>query len=261
MTLAGRRVLVTRPRELAQALAALIREAGGEPLLFPAIEIRDAADPAPARALLARLREFDLAVFVSPSAVRKAMELAEGRAQPVGPARPAGRAQTAPQPWPAGLRVAAIGAGTRRELELRGFRNVIAPTGQEDSDGLLALPELAGVRRVAIFRGEGGREVLGEALVARGARVEYAECYRRARPAAAAAPVGRIDAICVSSGEALRNLVALLGRERVEQATLFVPHARVAGIARELGLREPVLAGPRDAQMLAALVAYFGDAK
>jgi hypothetical protein len=42
---------------------------------------------------------------------------------------------------------------------------------------------------------------------------------------------------------------------------LFVPNARVAAIARELGLAQPVLAGPGDAQVLAALVAYFGDAK
>jgi len=261
MTLAGRRILVTRPRELAQGLAGLIREAGGEALLYPALEIRDVADPAPARALLARLREFDLAVFVSPSAVRKAMELAEGQAQPVGHVRPAAQAQPPDQMWPAGLRVAAVGGGTRRALEERGFREVIAPAGQEDSEALLALPALAGFRRVAVFRGEGGREVLGDALAARGARVEYAACYRRARPAAAAAPAGRIDAICVSSGEALRNLVALLGSERVARSPLFVPNARVAGIARELGLREPVLAGPGDEQMLAALVAYFGDAK
>jgi hypothetical protein len=40
-----------------------------------------------------------------------------------------------------------------------------------------------------------------------------------------------------------------------------VPHERVAGAARELGLRETVLAGPADAEMLAALVAYFGGAK
>jgi uroporphyrinogen-III synthase len=253
--LARRRILVTRPRELAEGLAALIREAGGEALLFPAIEIRDAADPAPARALLARLREFDLAVFVSPSAVRKAMELAEGQAWPAGQAAPVRHA------WPKGLRVAAIGSGTRRALEERGFRDVIAPAGQADSESLLALPELAGFRRVAIFRGEGGREVLGEALAARGARVEYAECYRRVRPEAAAAPAGRIDGICVNSGEALRNLIALLGHERVAQAPLFVPNARVAGIARELGLRAPLLAGPGDAEMLAALVAYFDDAK
>ena len=243
MPLAGKRIVVTRPRELAQGLAALIAQAGGEPLLFPTIEIRDVEDPAAARALLARLHEFDLAVFVSPSAVRKAFELAAGRE------------------WPARLHVAAVGAGTRRELESRGLREVIAPAGRADSEALLALPEIAGVRRVAIFRGAGGREWLGEALAARGARVEYAECYRREQPPAAPPPAGRVDAFCVSSGEALRNLVSLLGRERVAQAPVFVPHERVAAAARELGLREPVLAGPSDAEMLAALVAYFGGAK
>ena len=242
MTLAGKRVVVTRPRELAQGLAARIRQAGGEPLLLPTIEIRDAEDPAPARALLARLHEFDLAVFISPSAVRKAFELAQGRA------------------WP---RMAAVGEGTRRELEQRGCRNVIAPAGQADSEALLALPELAQVAgsKVLILRGAGGRELLGETLAARGAKVETAECYRRVRPPAGPLPDGRVDAFCVSSGEALRNLVALLGRERVAQAPLFVPHERVAGAARELGLREPVLAGPGEAEMLAALVAYFGGAK
>jgi len=242
VTLAGKRVVVTRPRELAQGLAARIRQAGGEALLFPAIEIRDPQDPARVRKLLGRLREFDLAVFVSPSAVRKALELAEGR------------------DWP---RVAAVGEGTRRELEQCGFRDVIAPAGRADSEALLALPALAQVAgsRVLILRGAGGRELLGETLAARGAKVETAECYRRVRPPAAPLPEGRVDAFCVSSGEALRNLVALLGRERVAQAPLFVPHERVAGAARELGLREPVLAGPGDAEMLAALVAYFGGAK
>lgn len=243
MLLAGKRIVVTRPRELAHGLAALIAQAGGEPVLYPAIEIRDVEDPAPARALLARLHEFDLAVFVSPSAVRKAFELAAGRE------------------WPAGLRVAALGGGTRRELEGRGLRQVLAPSGRADSEALLALPQMAGVRRVAIFRGPGGRELLGEALAARGARVEYAECYRRVRPAAAPLAEGRIDAFCVNSGEALRNLVMLIGRARLAQAPLFVPHERVAGTARELGLRQLVLAGPGDAEMLAALVAYFGGAK
>jgi hypothetical protein len=42
---------------------------------------------------------------------------------------------------------------------------------------------------------------------------------------------------------------------------VFVPHERVARLARELGLPAPVLAGPGDAQMLARLVAYFGGAK
>lgn len=245
MALAGKRILVTRPRGLAQGLAALIAGEGGEPLLYPAIEIRDPEDPAPARALLARLQDFDLAVFVSPSAVRKAFELAGGGA------------------WPARLRVAAVGDGTRRALEARGFADVIAPAGRADSEALLALPQMAGWRNVLILRGADGRELLGETLAARGARVQYAECYRRARPAADAAPppAGRLDGICVGSGEALENLLALLGRECLARTPLFVPHARVERRARELELGETVPAGPGDAEMLAALVAYFSGAK
>lgn len=247
MPLAGKRILVTRPRELSQGLAALIAGAGGEPLLYPAIEIRDPVDPAPALALLARIEEFDLAVFVSPSAVHKALELLRGRA------------------WPKRLRVAALGAGTRRELEARGFRDIIAPAAQADSEALLALPELAQVAgaRVLILRGAGGRELLGETLAARGARVAYAECYRRVRPAvdAAANPAGRLDAICVSSSEALDNLVAMLGHQRIAHTPLFVSHARVERMAFERGLREAVLAGPGDAEMLSRLLAYFGGTK
>ncbi len=239
--LAGKRILVTRPRELAVALTALIAGAGGEPVLYPTTEIRDADDPAAAQALLARRQEFDLAVFVSPSAVRKSLELSPEGA------------------WP---RAAAVGEGTRRELEQRGFRQVIAPQGQADSEALLALPELAQVvgKRILIVRGAGGRELLGETLVARGAQVAYAECYRRARPATPP-PEGRIDAACASSGDALANLVAMLGRDRLQDAPVFVAHARSLAQAASLGLRRPLLAGPGDAEMLAALVAYFSAAK
>lgn len=247
MALAGKRIVVTRPAELAQGLAALIAGAGGEPLLYPAIEIRAPADPGPALALLASIEAFDLAVFVSPSAVRCALALLRERA------------------WPPRLRVAAVGSGTRRELETHGFRGVIAPPGQADSEALLALPELAQVAgmRVLVLRGAGGRELLGETLAARGARVDYAECYRRLRPAndAAAKPAGRLDGICVNSATALENLLALLGRERLARTPLFVSHARVARLARELGLGEAVVAGPGDAQMLARLLAYFGGTK
>lgn len=242
--LAGRRILVTRPRELAQGLAALIAQAGGEPVLYPAIEIRDPEDAGAARAALARLEAFDLAVFVSPSAVRKALELRGA-------------------PWPARVRAAALGAGTRRELEARGVRTIIAPEDGADSEALLALPALQQVAgaRVLILRGAGGRELLGETLVARGAQVNVLECYRRVRPASAAAPAGTLDAVCANSGETLENLAALLGLARLRDTVLFVPHERVARLARDMGFAAVEVAGPGDAQMLARLLAYFGGAK
>jgi uroporphyrinogen-III synthase len=242
--LGGRRILVTRPRELAGGLAARIAQAGGEPLLYPAIEIRDPEDEGAARAALGRVQEFDLAVFVSPSAVRKAFELLA-------------------RPWPARTRVAALGAGTRRELEARGVREVVAPDEGADSEALLALAPLQQVAgaRVLILRGAGGRELIGETLAARGARIEVVECYRRVRPAPGAAPEGGLDAVCANSGETLENLVVLLGHARLRDTPLFVPHERVARLAREMGFSAVLVAGPGDAQVLARLLAYFGGAK
>ena len=251
--LSGRRIVVTRPKGQAQVLLAQIREAGGEPIEIPALEIRDLAELAPFHAVAERLDSFDVAVFVSRNAVCKAFALIGER------------------PWPAHLRLATVGSGSREELAARGFSGVIAPSGQADSEALLAMPEFSAVagRKIAIFRGEGGRGLLGDTLSARGALVEYAPCYRRALPAAGAALLasawegGKVDAVTVSSGEGLANLLAMLGAgasQRLAGTALFVPHPRIAEQAARQGLKPAIVAGPGDAEMAAALVAYFGGA-
>ncbi|HEX9398142.1 MAG TPA: uroporphyrinogen-III synthase [Burkholderiales bacterium] len=243
MSLAGRGVVVTRPSALAAGLAARIEAAGGRAIRFPAIKIEDLPRPA----ALKRTASYDLAIFISPTAVDKAV--GDGRR------------------WP---RVAAVGAGTRQALEARGVSPVIAPQGEADSEALLALPELRQVagQRVLIVRGEGGRALLGETLTKRGARVEYAECYRRTRPRADPTPLlsswagGAVHAVTVNSGEALENFAALLGEAgaaRLRSTPLFVPHARITAQAERLGVRQTVVAGPTDEEMLRRLVAYFSS--
>jgi uroporphyrinogen-III synthase len=243
-------VVITRPRGQSENLARLLREAGGEPLCIPAIEILPLVDAAPFHALAARLAQFDLAIFVSRNAVRSALDLMGGK------------------PWPAGLKAATVGQGSKEELELQGFKQVIAPAAQSDSEALLALPELAEVKgcRIVIFRGDGGRQLLGETLTQRGALVEYAACYRRVRPESADA-LGEawrdgIDAVTVSSAEGLVNFLQMPGQDAARMAAIpvFVPHPRVAQEAARLGLRRVIVAGPRDADMLAALAACFGGA-
>ena len=235
--LRGRSILVTRPRAQAAPLARLIEQAGGRALLFPAIEIEDV----PAPGALSRLHEFDLVIFVSPTAVAKAM-----------PQVPA---------WPARPRVAAVGAGTRRALEKQGIANVIAPATGADSEALLATPELGDVagKRIAILRGDGGRALLGDTFVERGAKVEYVTCYRRLPPKPPPRPwkAGELAAVTVSSSQGLENLFAVLDREMLRSTPLFVPHARIAERARALAVREVVLAGHSDDEMLERLVAYF----
>jgi len=118
--------------------------------------------------------------------------------------------------------------------------------------------------RVAIFRGEGGREVLAYGLRERGASVDYVECYRRVRPRSDPAPLlaawrrGALQAFTVSSAESLRKLFAMLEGGPLAELPLFVPHERVAAEARRLGAREALVAGPGDDEMAAALMAYFG---
>ena len=236
-SLQGRAILVTRPRSQAQRLARLIEAAGGRAELFAAIEIADVPPPA----ALARLHEFDLAIFVSPTAVAKAM--------------PQVRA------WPPALRVAAVGSGTRRELEKHGIADVIAPASGADSEALLATPALGDVagKRIAILRGDGGRALLADTFAERGAQVEYITCYRRLapRPPAHGWKPGELAAVTVSSSQGLDNLFEVLDRELLRSTPMFVPHARIAERARALAVREVVLAGHSDEQMLDRLVAYF----
>ena len=250
--LAGRGIVVTRPREHAAELAERIRTAGGDPVLFPTIEILPASDPGALGSLLARLDGFGLAIFVSPTAAMKGHESATVR-----------------RSWPASLRVAAVGEGTARALGRLGFKDVVRPSAAEaDSEALAALPELQDVRgrRIVIFRGEGGREWLRGTLEARGAQVEYAECYRRACPQAAIGPLlarwqsGGVEAVSITSTEGLDNFFRMLGPtgERYLCATpVFVPHARIGEAARKLGVRSVTVTGRGDERTVAAVAAFF----
>lgn len=250
LPLAGKTIVVTRPRDQAGELAGAIAAQGGEALLFPLLEIGPPADPAPLAATV--LADYAVAVFISPNAVAYSLP-----------------ALLARQPWPAGLLPAAVGQGTVKALAALGIAGCIAPTERFDSEALLALPELQSQRvdgkRIAIFRGDGGRELLADTLRQRGAQVDCIACYRRSPPASGAEPLmaawraQRLDAITVSSSEGLRYLVDLLdesGRARLAVTPLFVPHARIAENARALGLANIILTAPADAGIVAGLCAY-----
>lgn len=250
--LRGVGVLVTRPAEQAAELAERLRELGAEPLLFPALAILPPRDPETLRARLAEVASFDLALFVSPAAVRWALAA-------LPPTR--GLRELA-----AGL--AAVGKGSAEALHAAGHASVLAPASGFDSEHLLALPELADVagRRILIFRGEGGRELIAETLRARGATVDYAECYRRGcprdadpAPALAALNGGRVRAVTAFSGETLDHLLKLLapGAAALRALPLFVPHARIAAHARARDFVAVIETPPGETGLLAGLVEYF----
>ena len=249
--LQGRGVVITRPREHAAKLAELVRSAGGDPLLFPTIEIMPPDDPAGVERIIASLDRFHLAIFISPTAAVRGCAMV-----------------SALRGWPRGLRVAAVGSGTARALMEQGVHAAVAPIDRADSEALAALPELANIRAqsVVIFRGQGGREWLRSELEARGARVEYAECYRRARPRADARGLlerwqrGHVDAVSITSAEGLENCIEMLGTSgasHLQSTPIFVPHPRIAAAAERLGIRKVIVTGRGDEQTVAGIAAFF----
>jgi uroporphyrinogen-III synthase len=249
--LRGRRIVVTRPAGQNERLVALIRAEGGEAIVFPALEILDPVDARPLVAAADRLDAYDLAVFVSPSAVEKSMPVLRARRE-----------------WPAGLKAATVGRGSEQALRRHGVAEVIVPPDRSDSEALLDRPELADVagRRIVVFRGDGGRELLGDALRSRGATVDYVECYRRVRPDADASPLlrawarGEVDAVTISSRQGLHNFFDLLGeggRQRLQRTALFAPHPRIAESARALGCQRVIETAPGDEGIAAALAAFW----
>ena len=249
--LRGNAILIVRPAGLGEALALIIRAEGGEAILLPAIDILPAPRPARLAMLIARLHTFDWAIFVSPSAAREGLKRVRARRH-----------------WPPGVRVAAVGRGTAEALAELGIKETMAPDAPGDSEALAALPELQEIvgQNVVIFRGDGGREYLGRVLAQRGARVEYAECYRRARPTVDMSGLlvrwraGTVQAICAASGEALRNLLDMTGaadRNLALATPVFVPHPRVAEAARAMGFTQAIVAIGGDNAIAKGLTAFF----
>ena len=253
-TLAGVRVLVTRPRDQAENLAHLIESCGGEAIRFPVIEITEPQDTQALFAVIGRLKDFALAVFISPNAVNRAMNLILARGG-----------------LPPTLRVACVGRGSARELKHFGIENIIVPPGRFDSEALLELPELQQVagKRIVIFRGDGGRELLGDTLKARSAEIEYAECYRRVRPNTDMTPLlrrwarGEIDIVSVTSADGLHNLFDMVGKAGQQwliRTPIIVVSERMAEVCRELGFKSAprVAATASDEAILEALQAWRG---
>lgn len=239
-------IILTRPVQQAQALARSIEAAGARAIIFPALEIIPRApDPADQ----AKVNAAEMAIFISANAVKYGLQYA-----------------VVPREIP----VAAIGAATAAALKQAGYQNIIVPLQGADSEALLATPAMQDVagKRIAIFRGVGGRETLRDTLRQRGAKVEYIECYTRRRPDVAPDVVSRllarddIAAIQALSRETMENFCTMIGDKGVallRHTPLFAPHAAILEGARMLGFSEGILTEFGDAGLLAALEQRLGQ--
>ncbi|WP_417227018.1 uroporphyrinogen-III synthase [Amphritea sp.] len=250
--MANPRVLVTRPEHQAQGQTALLASMGIEPIPLPLLDITPIADADPAFPLLkSHIMDLDLyhkVIFTSANAVATGMELID---------------QYWPQ-LPIGIEWFAIGQQTALKLESYGITAQRSPIGY-DSEALLSLPLLQNIteQKILIMRGEGGRETLAEQLRQRGARIDYADLYRRSMPHYTSEQImGTISdkplaAVLLTSGEAVNNLTQLIddhALKALKHTTLVVPSARVARIAAELGYTRVITASGPDNQAMAETV-------
>lgn len=262
-------LIVTRPQAAGQALAAELAAAGLTTLWLPAFDLLPAADQAITRATLARLADFDLAVFVSPAAVRFAVaELSAA--------------------WPAPTAIAAVGSGTARAVQALvpavAAARLIEPRtasaaepgaqGAAGSEALWqALQDAALQPRAAlVLRAEHGRDWLAQRLQQAGAAVTTLAVYRRLPhvPAASArrwllaqGDVARWDSVLTSSEAVdvlLDQVQAVPGAAaRLRAGCALASHARIAARLSAAGFVDVRVCAPEAAAIGAALAAAAGS--
>jgi len=273
LPLSGRTVAVTRARAQTSGLARRLRELGAEVVQAPVIRVQplrsaprrlgenafpsepnqSAPSPPsiapldPAAAL--NLSPYDLICLTSPNGVTHLFErLAQSDRHPSD-----ARAL-------AGARVAAIGPGTARALAEHGITADIVPERYVAESLVEALAELP-VRHALIARPREARDVLPDALRARGAEVDVLELYETVAeplPPAALAAVRAADYVTFTSSSTVRFfLEAAGGGADLAPATRILSIGPVTSATlREHGLEPDVEAADHDVDgMVAALLA------
>ena len=243
-TLNGLRILVTRPEQRAKTFVSMLQAKGAEAMLFPAITIIEPLNTQSRETVLKNISDYQMAIFISPTAVEKTLE----------------HIDVLPQT----LKLIALGKSTARALKALGY-TLSFEAETQDSESLLAQPQMqaeqVATQNIVIFRGEGGRPLLADTLRERGARVTYADIYRRALPVSEhlqTTQLSGLHAVCVTSNQSLENLILLCDDAALlKTLPLFVPGHRCADLARALGFAAVHIASSAtDDAMLDALVEW-----
>ncbi len=236
----GRTVAVTRARAQASGLAARLRGLGADVVEAPAIRIQELEGPPP------ELERYDLVCLTSPNGVRLLLERLRRGGQD---ARAFG--------GPGAIRIAAIGPGTAAALAAHGLIADVVPE-RFVAEGLVEALADVPVSRALIARAADARDVLPDALRARGAEVDVIDLYEtvaepmsgRGRDAVAGA-----DYVTFTSSSTVRFLYESLGGEVPEHARLVSIGPVTSDALRERGREPDVEADRHDIDgLVAALV-------
>lgn len=218
------RVWITRTQPGADRLARGLARHGHLPWVAPVLNIERVSGNLPESPA-------DDVVFVSEQAVRNAGDLSFCQR----------------------ARVFAVGERTAAALARRGIEPIVP--GRHTSEGLLALDALrdpAG-RSVVLVSGAGGRRLIVEELVRRGARVSRFVCYRRLAVEQLEVDPAAIDAIVVSSGDGFTAMAPLWFAARgATTVPVLAPSARVANMGADLAFEQVVECAGADTRAILA---------
>ena len=254
--LAGRRILVTRPRGQSGELAGLLRRAGARVLALPAIRIGPPSSFRPMDAAARRLLDggYSAVVFTSANGVKSFFERLR-RAEPGLTARRAALAS---------VRFAAIGPKTAEALKNRGVPAASCPS-EHVGEALARSLRVRRGERLLLPQAAQARAVLARLLRKKGAKVDVVEAYRTSPDPAAARRLkaellgGRPpDWITFSSVSTVESLCGLLSRPQwrgVFKRCRAAAIGPVTGRALlKTGVRPSALARPCTAKGLAEAI-------
>jgi uroporphyrinogen-III synthase len=221
--LAGKKILVTRPKQQAGNLCEQIKKAGGKAVLFPVLDIEFKTD-----AVLANWHsDWDKIVFISKNAVHGFLQ------------------QINQDQLSKDIQLVAVGAATAEAISNAGLNVSITPKENGGSEYLLALDEMQNLagQKILIVRGEGGRELLADTLKSRQAEVVYGEVYRRVKSsprAESCLEAIQADVMICTSEQSVKNLVSLLVADKLRllDKPLIVLSDRIKETAHSLGFKQ-----------------------
>ncbi len=241
-------ILVTRPKHQANTLCELIEQQGWNAIRFPTLEIV-ALNDGKIRQQIERINQYQWLIFISVNAVNFALSANDGKIEQFKQSS-----------------IATVGKFTERSLHTIGLPLVLIPDSNFNTEGLLATKEMNNVNGMAclIVRGDGGRETLANTLRERGATVDYMEVYTRKMPVcnnlkvANMLKLNSLEVITITSGDALKNLLAMIAEELHDKLILIpliVISKRIKELAEQNGFKHIIVTErPGDTAIIEAAV-------
>jgi len=225
----GRTIVVTRAREQASQLRAMLEIAGARVIEAPAIRI-ESLDQAPLHAALRNLASYGWLVVTS----RNAVDLLWAAVRELGLDARAF----------ASAKLCAVGPATADALLAHGLAVDVIPDRYVAEGVIEKLRERSDVRgtRVLFVRAAGARELLPAALREMGANVDEIEIYRTVPDLSGldtlreALDAGAVDVVTFTSASTVRHFVDALGAERARTVRGASIGPITSDAARELGV-------------------------